>query len=146
MSDLTNGEEPLLLPNGIAVHGTVDLDAKSLTPYKRFFNGLFNSEPAVETHFFGTDKQKDYLIQALKQHCIFRAKHNAPILEHNPELSRDALKWAQNLASRRVLQNSDDELNGEPIGQNIGMFSKIIVQDGNVGWWWFFSLKLVYFF
>ncbi len=134
MVDLTNGDASLLLSNGIAVHGSVNLDSKGLSYYKKYFlesskaTQEASAESAVES-----DVQSVYINQALNKHNEYRQKHNAPNLKHNPELSRKALKWAQDIASRKVMQNSDENLNGNQLGENIAMFHRFLVNNSNIG-------------
>lgn len=67
--------------------------------------------------------QDDFIHKALVAHIKLRKLHNAPMLKHNPELSRMARKWAETLASDMKMRRSDAKYNGEPLGENIAFSS-----------------------
>ncbi|XP_062930245.1 uncharacterized protein LOC134360095 [Mobula hypostoma] len=54
--------------------------------------------------------EKDALIaELLKEHNSLRARHQSPPLQVNPELSIQAKKWAEHLASIKALKHSDTQ-------------------------------------
>ena len=102
MVDLTNDDTPLLLSNGMVIHGSINLDAKNLSPYKKYFLETTNASSDILP---SSDQQSVFINQAQDKHNEYRLKYGVPNLKHNPELSRIALKWAQDLASRKVIKS-----------------------------------------
>lgn len=62
-----------------------------------------------------------FIREALQAHNEYRAQHSASPLVHNPELSRVAQNYAQQLARRNCLQHSNCDWNGKRMGENLAM-------------------------
>lgn len=57
--------------------------------------------------------------EALKCHNYYRAKHHAPPLTINRDLTKIAQRYAQYLLDTRTFQHSGDTFNGKPMGENL---------------------------
>ena len=69
-----------------------------------------------------SQEQQKFISEALEAHNECRHKHGAPDLVHNPELSKIAQSWANYIAACRSMQHSDNDLNGNKLGENIAMW------------------------
>ena len=78
-----------------------------------------------------SDEQSVFINQSIAKHNEYRRKHGAPNLQHNPELSRVALNWARNIASRNAMQHSNCDFGGKRMGENIAMFSPSLANGNN---------------
>ena len=63
------------------------------------------------------------ITSGLDRHNILRAKHGCPALTHNPELSKKAQAYADNLASRDVMEHSNCQWGDKQVGENLAMCS-----------------------
>ena len=62
-----------------------------------------------------------FISDALARHNLLRKNHNADALQHNPELSQVAQKYAEYLASIDTMKHSNCDWNGQRIGENLAM-------------------------
>ena len=70
----------------------------------------------------GVDKK--FNEEALKQHNLYRARHQVPSLKYNKDIAATAQKWADHLAASNLFQHSSDadrKYKGESMGENIAM-------------------------
>ena len=58
--------------------------------------------------------------ECIKYHNIYRERHKAPPLTHDPVLSKAAQKYAEELARIGKMQHSKDR---KGVGENLGMKS-----------------------
>ena len=61
---------------------------------------------------------ENFIKEGIWAHNELRARHNAPPLTHDPELSKAAQKWADQIAKSGKFQHSTDRKNA---GENIAM-------------------------
>ena len=61
------------------------------------------------------------IADALKTHNTLRAKHGCPALKHDPELSKKAQAYADNLAKRDVMEHSNCKWGSKSVGENLAM-------------------------
>jgi glioma pathogenesis-related protein 2 len=75
--------------------------------------------------------QQKFAEQALRAHNELRDKHCAPPLRLSNRLSEKAFKWAEYLASKDCLEQSNSKLNGENLGENVSMWGNSNADDYN---------------
>jgi uncharacterized protein YkwD len=63
--------------------------------------------------------QKRFVGEALEAHNACRKKHNAPPLQHDPELSNMAREWAEHLAETGQLVYKNAFYKKTALGENI---------------------------
>ena len=67
---------------------------------------------------------KKFQDEALKYHNNYRSRHGVSNLRHNKDISAQAQKWAENLASKNQFSHCPSEerkYKGDPMGENIAM-------------------------
>lgn len=122
---------PPLLSSGRAVPATaVKAPPRAEEPPKARPSANKPAFPVVASS--QSSSQDDFIYKALLAHNKFRKMHSAPMLKHNPDLSKLARKWAETLASDMEMRRSEATYNGEPLGENIA-FSNSKGFDGNDG-------------
>uniref|UniRef100_A0A3B5QU37 GLI pathogenesis-related 2, like n=2 Tax=Xiphophorus TaxID=8082 RepID=A0A3B5QU37_XIPMA len=70
----------------------------------------------------GKSASKQFAEEVLKFHNEYRKKHQAPPLKLSSKLSRDAARYAESLASTRILKHSVESSRGS-CGENLAWAS-----------------------
>ena len=80
--------------------------------------------------------------EALAAHNLIRSRHNAPPLTFNPEISKIAQSYAEQLADCfPVVQHSTNVWNGEELGENIAVQGGALLTGGKVSFDWHSEIK-----
>ena len=66
---------------------------------------------------------QNFVDECIKYHNIYRVRHNAPPLTHDPEISRDSQKYAEELTKIGKMQHSTREAR-KNCGENLGVKPK----------------------
>ncbi|XP_013391631.1 protein PRY2 isoform X2 [Lingula anatina] len=61
----------------------------------------------------------EFIDDCVRAHNHLRARHGAPPLKHNPDLSAHAQKWAEHLAELNVMKHSKSTFKGVKPGENV---------------------------
>ncbi|XP_061530867.1 GLI pathogenesis-related 2, like isoform X3 [Phycodurus eques] len=70
----------------------------------------------------GKSASKQFAEEVLQCHNEYRKKHQAPALKLNSKLSREAARYAESLASTRILKHSEESSRGS-CGENLAWAS-----------------------
>ncbi|KAL4617075.1 Golgi-associated plant pathogenesis-related protein 1 [Arapaima gigas] len=70
----------------------------------------------------GKSASKQFADEVLRSHNEYRRRHQAPALKLSSKLSREATRYAESLASTRILKHSADSSRGN-CGENLAWAS-----------------------
>ncbi|XP_061771723.1 GLI pathogenesis-related 2, like isoform X2 [Nerophis ophidion] len=70
----------------------------------------------------GKSASKQFAEEALRRHNELRKRHQAPPLKLSSKLNREAARYAESLASTRILKHSEDSSKGS-YGENLAWAS-----------------------
>ena len=74
---------------------------------------------------------QEFIDEVLKAHNAYRDRHQVPPLAHNQDLTKQAQKWAEQLAESNMFVHSQSTFHGMPVGENIAMKSSSKEEDYN---------------
>lgn len=107
------------------------------------FNLLTNttSESIALPKNINFNEIENYRINALNFHNQIRAIHGVPPLSRNNELEEHSQVWAEAIAFNGNLSNSNMNLKGHPVGENIACADKQYVDVENIIESWYYENK-----